>query len=198
MVEIEKQRTLLLSSGLEVSSSDQYRHIPPHPLLEEYLRRYSALSEVFRGCRLNSEWVYKAVGWYNVLPLYKPLVERLLISSGEETQCLLQALSWMTYRWTGAYGLIDEDLREKRQVENFYHKLSHLLEIDQLRSVEQIVVAPLCLSKRRYYEVYVANNLDHFTKGMQTNDSKEIGDLVWLFQQMVSSMVDQDALVLKF
>jgi hypothetical protein len=107
MTEIEKQRSALLGSGVEVPSSDHYRQIPPNPLLEEYLRRYAALSEVFRGCPLNSEWVYKAVGWYNVLPLYKPLVERLLLSSGEETQCLLQALSWMTFRWAGAYGMID-------------------------------------------------------------------------------------------
>jgi regulator of sigma D len=57
----------------------------------------------------------------------------------------------MTYRWTGAYGMIDEDLRERKQVEQFYYKLSHLLSIEELRSVEEIIVAPLCISKRRYY-----------------------------------------------
>jgi hypothetical protein len=44
----------------------------------------------------------------------------------------------------------------------------------------------------------VANNLDHITKGMQSNDTKGIGNLVWLFYQMVSSMVDHNMLVLKF
>ncbi len=107
MLDMEKQRSALLRSSVEVSSSDHYRQIPPNPLLDEYLKGYEALSAVFRQCPLNSEWVYKTVGWYNVHPLYKPLVERLLISSGEETQCLLQALSWMTFRWSGAYGMID-------------------------------------------------------------------------------------------
>lgn len=81
--------------------------MPTHPLFDEYLKRYTDLSEALRASPLNSEWIYKVLGWYNVLPLYKPLVERLLLSSGEETQCLLQALSWMSYKWSGAYGMID-------------------------------------------------------------------------------------------
>jgi hypothetical protein len=83
-------------------------------------------------------------------------------------------------------------------VEGFYRALSPDLEIDHLRSIEQIIVAPLCISKRKFYESYVSNNLDHFTKGMQSHDAAGIANLVWLFHRMVASMVDQEVLVLKF
>ncbi len=81
-------------------------------------------------------------------------------------------------------------------MEGFYRTLSPDFDIDHLRTIEQIIVAPLCLSKRKFYEIYVSNNLDHFTKSIQ--NAAGISNIVWLFHQMVASMVDQDILVLKF
>jgi hypothetical protein len=126
------------------------------------------------------------------------MVERLLGSVEGETEHLLEALSWMSFKWRGAYGMMDEDLREKRQVENFYRNLFYTLEIDQLRKLENILVAPLVIAKRKYYEQYVVKNLESSLKTLSPTDSAGVFNLVWLFHRMVVSMVDQDILISKF
>lgn len=57
-------------------------------------------------------------------PYYKILLDKLLQSEEEEMKILLDALNWMKIQWHNPYGLIDDDLRDGRQIHNFYKNLS--------------------------------------------------------------------------
>ena len=59
-----------------------------------------------------------------MIGLYKSLVGRLIEAEGEELLYLVESLSWMNHSWKNAYGIIDQDLFDGKNVDNFYKRLS--------------------------------------------------------------------------
>lgn len=112
------------------------------------------MSNEFKEIELRNEWAYRVAGWYNLSSAYKPLLSMLLDSQNEETGKILDALAMMKYSWANSYGLIDEDLREERRIEQFYRNLPRSMSIDHLQKIEAVVLAPLVITKRAFYDNY--------------------------------------------
>lgn len=77
-------------------------------------------------CPLNNEWVYRLIGWYNLVAFYRSLVERLIEAKQDELMLLVKVLAQMTYTWDNQYGLMDQDLFKEQNISNFYKRLSKM------------------------------------------------------------------------
>ena len=55
--------------------------------------------------------------------------------------------------------------------EAFYKKLDEGMDLALLRKLEQVLPLPLSFSKRKYYEYYLSDNIEHLLRSLKTNDA---------------------------
>ena len=57
-----------------VKDKDVTALLPKNELSEDYFNKYECLVIRVGECQLNNEWIFKVIGWYNMVPYYKSLV----------------------------------------------------------------------------------------------------------------------------
>ena len=147
-------------------------------------------------CPLSSEWIFRTISWYNMRPLFKPLLERMLgCTNGKEIRLMLEALSGMTHKWSNDYGMMDADLLEGHKLKDFYKKLPTDISLKELQKVENLLPAPLTMTKRRYFESLNKRTLERRLRSATFEDREQLSEVVWLFEATVNSMNDQEFLL---
>ena len=81
--------------------------------------------------------------------------------------------------------------------EAFYKKLDEGMDLALLRKLEQVLPLPLSFSKRKYYEYYLSDNIEHLLRSLKANDAEQVTNLVWLFSASINAMFDDDVPISK-
>jgi hypothetical protein len=165
--------------------------------LEKYFTTYLKLIELVAESKLNEEWFFRIVGWYNLQPLLRTMTEKMLLSSSKRGHVeLVQSLSWMRphrYRPLRT-GDFYEFKREERMVDTYYKKLNLSHEVSFLRSVESIIGQHISHHKGRHYSDYADANLPRLLSRAIVA-SEELDDVVWLLGMYVRTFNDKQQII---
>ena len=92
---------------------------------------------------------------------------------------------------------IHQVLFNENVAEMFYRKLDEGMDVGVLRKLEKVLPLPLSFSKRKYYEYYLGDNIEHFLRSLKASDAEQVSNLVWLFSASINAMCDDDVPISK-
>jgi hypothetical protein len=125
---------------------------------------------------------------------YRHLLERLLKAAPKEIEYLVQAMHAMEVQ---SPERIHQVLFKDNAAETFYRKLDEGMDVGALRKLDKVLPLPLSFSKRKYYEYYLGDNIEHLLRSLKASDSEQVSNLVWLFSASINAMCDDDVPISK-
>ena len=91
----EKSQRLLKKFRLEDLTKELSRASQQKKEIKQYLQAYGSLMEAIQKSRIENQQTYNIIGWYNMLPLKRTLIEKMFTCKPEELPPIIQSLSWM-------------------------------------------------------------------------------------------------------
>ena len=85
------------------------------------------MREKVEDLKINEEWGYRIVGWYNIQSTLNTLIEELLDKGNKvEHNSLIEAINWMKPHQLiiNTEESVQELIKQKNKIDNFYKQLA--------------------------------------------------------------------------
>lgn len=153
-----------------------------------------------KDVKINEEWGYRIVGWYNLQPFLDHLIEELLDKTNKvDHNNLIESISWMKPHQLiiSPSDSVQEMIKHKGKIDNFYRQLIVGHSVDMLRVIESIFEQAFTNAKGKYYQHYLISNVDQILDSASKND-KDISNMLWILEMYVITFNDDPQIIQKF